>query len=472
VIPLSVAEVAAITFAQIIGSGNVSAKVSGLAIDSRKVDQNDLFVALPGEHTDGHNYVLSALMSGAAAALTDRPISGALCLVVESPLDAIGRLAGHVVGFLSARGMRVVGITGSQGKTSTKDLLSQILERSGSTVSPFGNLNNEIGVPLTALRTNENTDYLVLEMGARGIGHIDYLCQIAPPDVGIVLNVGSAHIGEFGSRAAIAKAKGELIGALRADGTALLNADDPLVAEMRHRTSARAVYYSTRSRPAPPAVWASEIRDDALGRSSFILNADSGQSTAHAPVELQLVGRHQVTNAMAAAGAAIRLGAEVNDVAAALSSSVARSRWRMECRERRDGVLVINDAYNANPDSMRAAIRTLSDIGRGGHRRTWAVLGDMLELGHTAEAEHRAVGRFVAEQDIDHLLAVGEHASTMASGAASYPAFSRSRAKIASGRDRAFAIVSSEIEPNDVVLVKASRGIQLEAIAERLLLED
>ena len=237
-IALPVAEVAAMLGADLAGPGDPAARVTSVTADSRNIAPGALFVALPGARTDGHDFVATAYAAGAAAALTQRPIPDALCLVVADPLVALGRLARHLVDRASPGGLRVVGITGSQGKTSTKDLLSQVLETVGPTVAPAGNLNNELGVPLTVTRIDEQTRYLVAEMGARGIGHIAYLCDIAPPTVGVVLNVGHAHVGEFGGQAAIAQAKGELVEALPADGVAVLNAADPLVWAMRERTAA------------------------------------------------------------------------------------------------------------------------------------------------------------------------------------------------------------------------------------------
>ncbi len=287
-------------------------------------------------------------------------------------------------------------------------------------MAPLGNLNNELGVPLTVSRIDRQTRFLIAEMGARGIGHIAYLCDIAPPRVGVVLNVGHAHVGEFGGRPAIAQAKGELVDALPADGVAVLNADDPLVWAMRSRTSARVLAFSDHADPGVPGVWASDLVSGANGCYSFALHArpETGPE-AQVEVELQVTGRHQVGNAAAAATAALALGLDLEVVGSALSAAGSRSRWRMELHQRADGVTVINDSYNANPDSMRAAVETLAEFGGHGSRRTWAVLGDMLELGDSAGAEHEAIGRFVAERGIDHLVAVGEYAERLADGAAS-----------------------------------------------------
>ncbi len=463
--PLTMAEAAQVLGAELAGSGDPHGVIGAVTADSRAVRPGALFVALPGERVDGHRHVAAALGAGAVGALTARPVDNALCLVVDDPLVALGALARALVDRAAVAGLQVVGITGSQGKTSTKDLLAQILEAAGPTIAPIGNLNNELGVPLTVSRIDPSTRFLVVEMGARGIGHIAYLCRIAPPRIGVVLNVGHAHVGEFGGQPAIAQAKGELVESLPADGFAVLNADDPLVWAMRSRTRARVLAFSDRADPGGPGVWASHLVSGPNGGYSFQLHQrrEDG-SEGQVEVELQLAGRHQVGNATAAAAVALALGLDLAPVAGALTSAGPRSRWRMEVRQRSDGVTVINDAYNANPDSMRAAVSTLAEFGRGGARRTWAVLGDMLELGESAVAEHRAIGREVAEQGIDALIAIGEHAEQLADGARStgrpllVQAF-RTKAE-------AVPIVLAGLDPDAVVLVKASRGLALNTVAD------
>ena len=461
-IAVTVDEIATMLGAELSGPGDTTAVVTALTSDSRAVAAGALFVALPGEHVDGQDYVAEATAAGAAASLTRHPVRGALCLVVLDPLVALGRLSRYLVDRASATGLQVVGITGSVGKTSTKDLLAQVLERVGPTVAAAGNFNNELGVPLTVGRVDEQTRFLVAEMGARGIGHIAYLCDIAPPRVGVVLNVGQAHVGEFGGQAAIAQAKGELVEALPADGWAVLNIDDPLVWSMRRRTRGNVLPWST-IQPLDDGVWASGLVGDAFGRYSFALRY--GQSETD--VQLQLTGRHQVANAVAAAAAAVALGVELDAVAAALTAAGPRSRWRMELHDRSDGVTVINDSYNANPDSMRAALTTLAELGRAG-RHTWAVLGDMLELGETAAEEHAAIGRFAAQSGVEHLVAIGEFAVqiTSAAVAAGLPSI---RAVSVTDKADAAALVCRDVERGDVVLVKASRGLALDTVADEIL---
>jgi UDP-N-acetylmuramoyl-tripeptide--D-alanyl-D-alanine ligase len=386
---------------------------------------------------------------------------------VADPLVALGQLSRYLVDRSSAEGLQVIGITGSVGKTSTKDLLAQVLEQAGPTVAAAGNLNNELGVPLTVGRIDEQTRFLVAEMGARGIGHIAYLCDIAPPQVGVVLNVGQAHVGEFGGKAAIAQAKGELVESLPAAGWAVLNIDDPLVWAMRRRTRAKVLPWSI-TQPLDRGVWASELANDAYGRYSFTLHERrDGQPEHQMPVQLRLTGRHQVANSVAAAAAAAALGLEIDQVARALSAAGPRSRWRMELHDRPDGVTVINDSYNANPDSMRAALTTLAELRRTG-RNTWAVLGDMLELGDLAPQEHAGIGRFAGEIGVDHLIAIGNYASqiTAAAQAAGLPA---SRALAVADKTDAVALVTAGLGPGDVVLVKASRALALDTVADEIL---
>src|SRR4051794_28308126 len=405
-IELTVAEVAEAVGGELTGNG--AAVVSGaVLVDSRALGAGDLFVALPGERVDGADFVPAAAAAGAAAALTTRPDPALPCVVVSDPVQALGRLAGAVHRRLTDGGLVTVGITGSSGKTSTKDLLGQVLAAAGPTVSPQGSFNNDIGLPLTVLTADADTRHLMLEMGARGPGHIARLCRIARPEIGVVLNVGSAHLGEFGSAEMIATSKGELVEALPAGGTAVLNADDHRVLGMAPRTTARVV---TTGIQADADVRATDIDLDDAARARFTLRAGGA---AH-PVALQVVGAHQVANALSAAAAALAAGMTPGAVARALSVAGPRSRWRMEVTRRPDGVVVVNDAYNANPESMRAALDAL--IRLPGRRRI-AVLGAMGELGPGAEAAHTRLGRDVVRAGVDVLVSVGPDAIGVHSGA-------------------------------------------------------
>lgn len=439
---------------------------SDVVIDSRRVVPGAVFVALPGERVDGHDFVAAAAAAGAGAALVEHPVDAPLPqVVVADAVAGLSSLARHVVADAAASGLVVVGITGSSGKTSTKDLVAQVLEAAGPTVAPPGSFNNEIGHPLTATRVDHATRFLVSELGARGVGHVAWLCSITPPRIGAVLNVGSAHLGEFGSVEAIAQAKGELVEALPADGWAVLNADDPRVAAMTARTSARVAAFSVTGEPGwgHLRVWASGVTADDLQRHSFTLHA-AGAVVGAAPVALRVLGAHQVANACAAAAIALAAGLAVDAVARALSAASARSAWRMEVATSASGVVVLNDAYNANPDSMAAALTALAGLRRPGGRLV-AVLGDMLELGDDAAAAHAAVGRRAREAGVDELVAVGAFAADLAGG------FADDARVVQTVGDpgEAVAALRGRLAAGDVVLVKASRGLALERVAEELL---
>jgi len=469
VITLTVTELAAVLGGELSGAGDRAAPIRSVTADSRQVAPGALFVALPGSQVDGHAYVEGAWLTGAVAALTTRPVGDGLCVIVPDALAALGRLGRHLVDRGREHGLSVVGITGSQGKTSTKDLLAQVLEAVGPTVAPLGNLNNELGVPLTIARIEESTRYLVAELGARGVGHIAYLCAIAAPSVGVVLNVGHAHVGEFGSQAAIAQAKGELVESLPETGWAVLNAADPLVWAMRTRTRAQVLAFSVEGDgpgPGGTAVWADQLVGDGAGRYAFRLQArDATGSLVAASVQLTGVGRHQVANATAAAAAAVALGLELDQVAAALSSATARSRWRMELHETADGVLVVNDAYNANPDSMAAAVATAVELGRLRSGRVVAVLGDMLELGLEAGPEHVRLGELAARSGVHRLVGLGDFAPVLVAAAR---AAGLADSTVVPDPEAALHRVVGDLAAGDVVLVKASRGLALDTVAEEI----
>jgi len=459
-IRLSLAEVAQLTGGELSGGGAGTAVVTGdVTLDSRTVTAGALFVAFVGERVDGHDFLGAAAAAGAVGALTTRPDDALPCVVVPDPVEALGRLAAAVHSRLTEEGLITIGITGSSGKTSTKDLLGQVLAAAGPTVSPPGSFNNDIGLPLTVLSADETTRYLVLEMGARGRGHIARLCGVAPPRIGVVLNVGSAHLGEFGSPEGIAQAKGELVEALPADGTAVLNADDPRVLGMATRTRARVM---TTGRGPDAEVRATGVSLDDSARARFTLVVPGEE---HA-VALQVVGEHQVANALSAAGAALAAGMPAADVAAALSAAGSRSRWRMEVERRPDGVTVVNDAYNANPESMRAALAALTQLP--GTRRI-AVLGAMAELGPDASAEHERLGRDAAAAGIDLVMAVGTDAVGIADGATAAGGRAGEESVHVPDRAAAHELLGTLLRPGDVVLVKASRSYGLELLAADLL---
>ncbi|HEY7012217.1 MAG TPA: UDP-N-acetylmuramoyl-tripeptide--D-alanyl-D-alanine ligase [Streptosporangiaceae bacterium] len=465
-IPLSLARIAQITGGQL-RHADPAAEVSGeVVIDSRRAGPGGLFAAVAGERSDGHDFAAAAVAAGATAVLATRPVPVPSVLVADVPA-ALAALARAVVDALPAA--RIAGITGSSGKTSTKDLAAQLVERLGPTIAPAGSFNNEFGHPLTVLRADASTRYLVLELSARGIGHIAYLCRVAPPRYGVVLNVGHAHAGEFGGLDQVARAKGELPEALPGDGVAILNADDPRVLAMAARTQARVVTFSCAP-GSTASVRAADVRLDDLGRPGFTLLTPEGS----APVTLRLHGAHNVPNALAAAALAGELGLSLDDIADGLGAAVARSRWRMEVRQRADGVTVINDAYNANPESVRAALDALAHLAQSRlaqGSRGFAVLGHMAELGGTSRSSHEDIGEYaarVSDSGLAGLIAVGEEAAPLLAGARrvrSWPG----EALAAPDGAAALELLANRLKPRDVVLVKASRAAHLEGVAAALL---
>lgn len=454
-IEMSLAEVAEVVGGVAHGDAVVT---GGAFLDTRTPEPGGLFVAIAGERVDGHDLASAAGAAGAVAVLGSR-VTDLPTVVVDDVTTALGVLARHVLDRLPD--VVVLAMTGSQGKTGTKDYLAHVLGEAGPTVATRGNFNNELGVPLTVLRATPETRHLVVEMGARGVGHIAHLCTIAPPRVAAVLNVGSAHIGEFGSREAIAVAKGEIVEALPADGTAVLNADDDLVAAMTPRTRAGVTTFGAGD--ADVAV--GELATDDLGRQSFELRHRGSYATVH----LAQVGSFQWRNAAAAAAMALAAGLDLDTVAESLCDAVPASRWRMEVGERDDGLVVLNDSYNANPESMRAAVDTLVGIGARAGRRTVAVLGEMRELGDGARDAHHDLGAYAAGAGVDVVVSVGTAADPVAAG---FAAAGTSGVAIPTvGRDAASDWLRHNVSAADVVLVKASRGAALEVIADVLLQE-
>jgi UDP-N-acetylmuramoyl-tripeptide--D-alanyl-D-alanine ligase len=459
VIGVRCGEIAEAVGGQLVGVEPAAVVDGAVVIDSRDAGAGGLFVALPGERVDGHDFVGTATAAGVTAALTTRPVEGSPCIVVDDTRRALGDLARLVVGRLPE--LVVVALTGSTGKTSTKDLIGQLIGRYGETVSPEGSFNNEIGHPLTALRATASTKYLVAEMGARHAGDITYLCGITPPTVGLVLNVGTSHIGEFGSQDNIAVAKGELIEAVKPGGTAVLNADDHRVAGMRGRTAERVL---TFGEAGEADVRAADVKLDAEGRPAFTLHIGDFSGA----VQLQLIGEHHVSNALAAAAVALAVGLTPEQIADGLNSAERVSAARMELTERADGVTIINDAFNANPDSTRAALKSLVAIGRSRGARTWAVLGEMLELGGTSADEHDAIGRLAVRLDVNRLVVVGEGAKPIHLGASLEGSWGNESTFVATIPE-ALELLRDELRAGDVVLVKSSKAAKLRSLADALL---
>ncbi|MEW1951555.1 UDP-N-acetylmuramoyl-tripeptide--D-alanyl-D-alanine ligase [Pseudarthrobacter sp902506025] len=472
-IAFTAAEIAEIT------SGRLDADpgITPLSVvtDSREAIQGSLYVAKPGEHADGHDFIDAAFAAGAVLALVERPVPGPdgtayPSIMVPDAVLAMGALAAEAVRRIRAARaeagsqLTVVGITGSAGKTTTKDLLAGVLATQGNTVAPQGSYNGEVGVPLTVFRAGTDTRYLVIEMGATGIGHIRYLAEMVKPDIGVVLAVGTAHAGEFGGVGNIALAKGEMVEGLTAQGTAIINFDDERVAAMRSRTEATVLGFSAEGRQ-DAQVQALNADTNAGGSPEFDLQLPDGAPPRH--VSSRLIGAHHMGNLLAAAAAAWAAGVPGDHIAESLSSQAAASRWRMERTERHDGVTIINDAYNANPESMRAALRTLADLGRG--RRTWAVLGAMLELGEDSIREHTAVGTQVVRLNISRLLVVGREARALYVSAVQEGSWG-DECLFAETLDEAYDVLDAELEPGDLVLFKSSNSVGLRHLGDRIAL--
>jgi UDP-N-acetylmuramoyl-tripeptide--D-alanyl-D-alanine ligase len=485
VIDLTVAQIAEIVggeLADVSAADAARLHVTGtVEFDSRKVTPGGLFLAVPGAHTDGHDHAGAAVQAGAVAVLAARPVGvpaivvppckgSSAASVLEHDTDgsgaavlaALARLASFVAAELVAGGLTIIGVTGSSGKTSTKDLIAAVLAPLGEVVAPPGSFNNELGHPWTVLRATADTDFLVLEMSARRPGNIAELAAIAPPSVAVVLNVGTAHLGEFGTREAIAATKAELPQAVPPSGVVILNVDDAAVAAMSEMTAARVVRVSSKTHAD---VWADQIELDELARPSFRLHAIGFD----VPVTLAVHGQHQVANALCAAAVALECGATGQQVAAALADAGPASAHRMAVTTRADGVTVINDAYNANPDSMRAGLQALCWMASQGGRRSWAVLGEMAELGDDAISEHDRLGRLAVRLDVSRLVVVGTGRSMRAMHHGAVTEGSRGGEAIAvDDADAALDLLRAELAPRDVVLVKASNAAGLGALAESL----
>lgn len=433
-------------------------EISGpVVIDSREAVPGSVFAALPGENADGHDFAAAAVANGASLVLASRT-TGTPSLVVEDVAAALGALARDHLARLRHGGIRVVGVTGSVGKTTTKDLLLQVLGASGPTVAPVASFNNEIGLPLTVLRADEETRFLVLEMGAAALGELTYLTSVAPPDVAVVLRVAHAHVGGFGGIEAVARAKSEIVQGLVPGGVAVLNADDDRVAAMAP-LAGRAVLFGE----SPKArVRAEDLALDAAGRATFTL-VDGEE---RAPVHLRLVGRHHATNALAAAAVALELGVPLAEVARRVAEARPLSAHRMHVVDRPDGVTVIDDSYNANPDSMRAALQTLAVVA-GRTRRSVAVLGEMLELGEEHREAHDAIGRLCVRLNVGLTVVVGKGARPILDAAAHEGSWGDEVVGVDTVEE-ARAFLAESLRPGDVVLVKSSHGAGLWRLADAL----
>jgi UDP-N-acetylmuramoyl-tripeptide--D-alanyl-D-alanine ligase len=460
-IDVSAKQLAEILGAEILGDPEV--RVTGSAeTDSRLVSQGSIFFAKPGEQADGHDFVEDAKARGAVVAVVEHRVDAEITqLVVSNTVDALGMLASWLIGELKANGkLKVVGITGSNGKTTTKNMLRAILSQVGNTIAPIESFNNRVGAPISILRADPSTEFLVVEMGAEGVGTIAYLAKMAQPDVGVILKVGMAHAGEFGGIDVTAKIKGELAEALGADAQLVLNADDGMVAAMKDRTKASVKWFGTSSESE---YWASEISLSKIG-TSFVLHWPDGE---HSTIQLSILGEHHVMNALAAASVSHLLGASKQQIVSALEAMELAERWRMQRVVRSDGVTIINDSYNASPDSMKAALQTLAQLGRMGSR-TVAVLGEMAELGEYSRHEHDSIGRLVVRLNIDQLVVVGEGAKLIHMGASQEGSWD--------GESKFFPSIAEALEylrgilaDGDTVLVKSSKSANLRFLGDDLM---
>lgn len=419
-------------------------------IDSKSARPGTFFAAFKGENTDGHKFTRDAITAGSEFVLVSEKVAEPHILVPDV-LAALTKLAKHNRATL--KDTKVVAVTGSHGKTTAKDLMAHLLSILGNTVAPQASLNNELGVPLLLIECNEDTKYCIVEMGARHKSDIAHLTELANPNIGVVLNVGHAHIGEFGSQEVIAEAKAELIAGLADGSTAILGSYDPFTPKMSEGMGLKTVLFGENLNCDVRAADV-EARE---GRASFDLVTKNGRAS----VTLALLGMHQIANALAAAAVALELGMSVDSIAAALSTAEPKSKWRMELTEVSD-VCVINDSYNANPESMHAALRTLALIAQERGGASWAILGKMHELGASEAQEHASLGKIASDIGIDHLVSVG-----VKDYLAELDASETSGHFVANIED-ALKLVD-HFAAGDVVLVKASRAEKLELLAEGIL---
>jgi UDP-N-acetylmuramoyl-tripeptide--D-alanyl-D-alanine ligase len=432
------------------GSSNI--EISGVSIDSRSIKPGDLFLAFPGERVDGHDFLEQVFDQGAAAAVISHPVnfqSRAALIMVDDPLKALQDLAYY---YRQLYNIPVVAVTGSTGKTTTKDLIAGVLEQRFKVLKTSGNYNNEIGLPLTLLQLNHSHQIAVLEMAMRGRGQIAALCELSCPQVGVITNIGKTHLELLGSHEAIALAKGELLQALPSDGWAVLCGEDPWQVKLSEMVSGEVIFYGYSDHCT---VSASQVVLDNLDGVEFNLSTPAGQRTCFLP----LPGAHNVTNALAAAAVGHRFGLTLQEIAAGLQSA-SLTGMRLEVKEEKDGVMIIDDSYNASPSSTIAALRLLAESGG---ERTIAVLGDMYELGEETVDGHRQVGKEAVALQIDCLCTVGQLAREIAKGAIN-AGMDSDLIYVYQEKTEAVSFLRSYLQKGDVVLIKGSRGMKMEEI--------
>lgn len=465
---LSLGQVCEIVGGKLIGDPSI--RLSGISIDSRTSNSGDLFAAIIGERVDGHEFVEQASKAGVTAFLTSREVTADQVIVPPSPdaldpvIHAIAKLSAHVRTLMN--GVEVIGVTGSSGKTSTKDMIGQVLSHAGVTHAPAGSLNNELGLPLTLLSVPIDAKYLVAEMGMRGLGHITHLCNLAQPTIGVVTNIGQAHIGEVGSIEEIAKAKSELVKAIPATGFVVLNADDERVVAMRTLTEATVLTFGFSEKTD---VRAENLQLTATGSYNFDLVFGEERILTSIP----LLGEHNVANALAATAVGLAVGMKIKDIASALRALEQMSKWRMEVKQLPGNVTMINDAYNANPESMTAALQTLTAIPARG--QTFAILGKMHELGEASDVIHVQIANLAVELGVTHVVAVGELAKSysLAGLASTVTAADLSESKAPKSVwlpdfAKACNYIVKQVNSGDILLFKASRAEHFEVLAEQI----
>lgn len=431
-----------------------------VVVDSRLATAGSIFFAMPGNETDGHRFVSAAVAAGAVLVIAERTLETTVpVIVVPSSLAALTELARVVVARVRRAGrLRVVAVTGSNGKTTTKNMLRAILERVGTVVAPRESFNNQVGAPLSMLEVDGKTDFLIVEMGASAAGEIAHLVSIVVPDVAIVLKVGLAHAGGFGSIEATQRAKAELVTGLPRGAVAVLNADDSRVAAMAGQTHGRVVWFGLTD--------GAQVRAESVGVSVHGTEFTLAIGDIHHSVRLRILGEHNVMNALAAIAATAQLGVEVSVAVDALGGLARAERWRMELLEAPGGYTVINDGYNASPDSMAAALKTLAEVTRGAHRSV-AVLGEMAELGAVSDEEHDRIGRLAVRLNVEKLVVVG-HAARHIHNAAGLEGSWDGESVLVETPDEAYDLLRGELRSGDVVLVKSSKSAGLRHLGDRL----
>lgn len=453
-------------------NGNVENSYSNISvngnveIDSRKVKTGDLFIALNGHKVNGADFAQQAINNGAVGVICEKLIPNLPCIVVsegkvnakdenQSAVIALSKLAKFVLEKLP--NIKKIALTGSTGKTTTKDLISDLAELLGPTVAPEGSFNNEIGLPITILKCDENTKVLVSEMGARRIGNIRQLCEIVQPDISLILNIGTAHIEIFGSKENILKAKSEIISSLESNKLAILNKDDESFEKLKTLTKADILTFGTKDAD----VFATNIKIDNEGFATYTLNYKDQK----VEIKLNLVGLHQVSNSLAAAACLISLGINVEKIAQKISNSFPKSKLRMQVEKSNTGIEVINDTYNANPESVIAALETLKTKSQ--NRNTWAILGEMRELGTESKIYHELVAQKIIDLDINNTLVIGPGAKYIYD----YLMLNnyRGSATYSNNIFEAIKVCKVLLQNKDLVLVKASRSIGLERVAQVII---